>query len=487
MDSGVESFTNMRHFVGVVEDRVDPQQLGRVKVRIYSVHNPDKNEVSIDHLPWAMVLNPITSASMSGVGRSPTGIVEGTWVFGLFLDENEYQLPLVLGTLIGNPTESPTGEGFTDPEGKYPTNDPSKSELGESSVNRHARDETAEDHITLMEKRAAKMSGIESAKGSKVESVLPNKGDAFYERTVWDEPHPRFGGQGPLLPGGVPQSVYPMNHVWYTEAGHLFEVDDTPDAERIHWFHIKGTYQEIQPDGNRVTKINGHDYTMILKDNDVYIRGNVNVTVDSDVRMLVKGDMITEVGGNYMLTVGGDYIKKVAGNEAKEILSDQAIQINGNRHERVSKNKNETTIGNYDETIKGTHGEIIFGEESIINANNTTRTTDGVNKAVASNKVGLQSGDAIVSTADNTLAMKSVSDMTISSNTLIDIDAPKYDLDSANGFIDFTQGSIDVTSGNITDTTVTLHSHTHKTTSMDTGDGTNSGKKNTSDSPDANS
>ena len=487
MDSGVESFTNMRHFVGVVEDRVDPQQLGRVKVRIYSVHNPDKNEVSIDHLPWAMVLNPITSASMSGVGRSPTGIVEGTWVFGLFLDENEYQLPLVLGTLIGNPTESPTGEGFTDPEGKYPTNDPSKSELGESSVNRHARDETAEDHITLMEKRAAKMSGIESAKGSKVESVLANKGDAFYERTVWDEPHPRFGGRGPLLPGGVPQSVYPMNHVWYTEAGHLFEVDDTPDAERIHWFHIKGTYQEIQPDGNRVTKINGHDYTMILKDNDVYIRGNVNVTVDSDVRMLVKGDMITEVGGNYMLTVGGDYIKKVAGNEAKEILSDQAIQINGNRHERVSKNKNETTIGNYDETVKGTHGEIIFGEENIINANNTTRTTDGVNKAVASNKVGLQSGDAIVFTADNTLAMKSVNDMTISSNTLIDIDAPKYDLDSANGFIDFTQGSIDVTSGNITDTTVTLHSHTHKTTSMDTGDGTNSGQKNTSDSPDANS
>ena len=470
MDSGVESFTNMRHFVGVVEDRVDPQQLGRVKVRIYSVHNPDKNEVSIDHLPWAMVLNPITSASMSGVGRSPTGIVEGTWVFGLFLDENEYQLPLVLGTLIGNPTESPTGEGFTDPEGKYPTNDPSKSELGESSVNRHARDETAEDHITSMEKRAAKMSGIESAKGSKVESVLPNKGDAFYERTVWDEPHPRFGGQGEDLPE-VPQSVYPMNHVWYTEAGHLFEVDDTPDAERIHWFHIKGTFQEIQPDGNRVTKINGHDYTMILKDNDVYIRGNVNVTVDSDVRMLVKGDMITEVGGNYMLTVGGDYIKKVAGNEAKEILSDQAIQINGNRHERVSKNKNETTIGNYDETIKGTHGEIIFGEENIINANNTSRTTDGVNKAVASNKVGLQSGDKIVFTADNTLDMRSINKMTVSSNTEIDVDAAStINIDSPVGSIDFANGSninltgsstINVPDGSITNDTVTLKSHNH--------------------------
>ena len=76
--------------------------------------------------------------------------------------------------------------------------------------------------------------------------------------------------------------------------------------------------------------------------------------------------------------------------------------------------------------------------------------------------------------------------MTISSNTLIDVDAPTYDLDANNGFIDFTTGSIDVESGNITDTTVTLHSHTHKTTSMDTGDGANSGEKNTSDSPDAN-
>ena len=38
MQSGVETFTNLRHFVGVVEDRNDPEKLGRVKVRIYSIH-----------------------------------------------------------------------------------------------------------------------------------------------------------------------------------------------------------------------------------------------------------------------------------------------------------------------------------------------------------------------------------------------------------------------------------------------------------------
>lgn len=471
MDSGAQSFTALRHFVGVVEDRNDPEQLGRVKVRVYSVHNPDKGEVSTDHLPWAMVLQPATSASISGVGRSPTGIVEGSWVFGVFLDQNEFQQPLVLGTMLGMPKEESTGKGFTDPYGKYPTNDSSKSELGESSVNRHARDEIAEQHATLIEKRDKKMSGIASAKGPRVSTVLPDKGDELYEATSWDEPHPRYGGQGEDLPE-VPQSIYPLNHVWYTEAGHLFEVDDTPKAERIHWFHIKGTYQEITPDGYRTTKINGNDYEIILGDKDVYIRGNVNVTVDGDVRMLVKGNMIQEVEKDYMLKIGGDYIKKVAGNEAKEILSDQAIQINGNRHERVSKNKNETTIGNYDETIKGTHSEIIFGEENIINANNTSRTTDGVNKAVASNKVGLQSGDKIVFTADNTLDMRSINKMTVSSNTEIDVDAANtINIDSPVGSIDFADGSninltgdsstIDVPKGSIKNDTVTLKSHNH--------------------------
>ena len=116
MDSGIESFTQLRHFVGVVEDRNDPAELGRVKVRVYSVHSENNQDVKNEHLPWAMVLNPITSASMSGVGRSPTGIVEGTWVFGVFLDENEYQMPLVMGTLVGNPSENATKErGFHDP------------------------------------------------------------------------------------------------------------------------------------------------------------------------------------------------------------------------------------------------------------------------------------------------------------------------------------------------------------------------------------
>ena len=147
MQTGDKAFTNFRNFIGVVEDRNDPSQLGRVKVRVYSVHTEDNSALPTDDLPWAMVVQPVTSAAISGVGRSPTGIVEGTWVYGVFLDEGEFQTPLVIGTLAGKPSQEPGDRGFSDSKNEiYPLNDPNISQIGESSVSRLARP-NAETHI----------------------------------------------------------------------------------------------------------------------------------------------------------------------------------------------------------------------------------------------------------------------------------------------------------------------------------------------------
>lgn len=484
MQGSNQVFRGNQHFVGVVEDRNDPEQLGRLKVRIYSVHTNDKSAIPTEDLPWAMVLNPITSASLSGVGRSPTGIVEGTWVFGMFLDP-DYQQPLVMGSLYGKPSLEPQDDGFFDHKNKmYPLNDPDLAELGESSVNRHARDEQAEDHENLIEKRKSKKSfgKIESARAFSIKSVQADKAKKYYERTSWREPHPREGGQTPLRPG-IPQSTYPLNHVWYTEAGHLFEVDDTPGAERIHWYHKKGTFQEIQPDGNRVTKINGNDYSITLGDNDVYIKGNVNVTIDGDARLLIKGDKIEEVDGDYFLSIRGDYIKKVQGNESKEILSDQAVQINGNKSERVSKDVTLQTVGNFIDSIKGLFTKTVTGEESRTNLSKATHILPDNYTLLGANNLNIAAGGNLNIAAEGTMTVKSVGNQKLESLATQTITAPTMDIDANTGTIDYTNGSIDVTSGNITDTNVTLHSHTHKTTSMDTGDGANSGAKNDSDSP----
>lgn len=89
-----------RWFFGIVEDRDDPKQIGRVRVRIYGVHG-DEVEMPKDKLPWASVMLPSTSSSLNKVGVSPTGIQVGSTVIGFFMDGNETQLPVILGTIAG--------------------------------------------------------------------------------------------------------------------------------------------------------------------------------------------------------------------------------------------------------------------------------------------------------------------------------------------------------------------------------------------------
>jgi len=88
-------------FMGVVEDRNDPEMLGRCRIRIVGYHNPDKNILPSKDLPWAIPLMPITSASVSGTGNAPVGPVEGTWIMGFFLDGDDAQLPVMMGTFPG--------------------------------------------------------------------------------------------------------------------------------------------------------------------------------------------------------------------------------------------------------------------------------------------------------------------------------------------------------------------------------------------------
>lgn len=97
---------NLIWWTGVVEDRNDPEKLGRCKVRIFGYHTEDTNLLPSDELPWALPLQSVTSAAISGIGSTPVGIVPGTWVMGWFLDGEDAQQPIIIGTLAGKPSPS---------------------------------------------------------------------------------------------------------------------------------------------------------------------------------------------------------------------------------------------------------------------------------------------------------------------------------------------------------------------------------------------
>jgi len=89
--------------LGCVENRNDPLKLGRCQVRIVGLHTEDKTVLSTDDLPWAYAMMPVNSASISGLGWSPTGVVPGSWVICIFLDPDNQQ-PIMIGTIGGIPS-----------------------------------------------------------------------------------------------------------------------------------------------------------------------------------------------------------------------------------------------------------------------------------------------------------------------------------------------------------------------------------------------
>lgn len=109
-------------WIGMVEDRDDPEKVGRCRVRIFGYHSDNKLLLPTEDLPWAIAIMPITSASTSGVGTAPLGPVPGTWVFGFFLDGEDMQQPAMLGT-IGTKSAALAFAGTSEREDITNTND----------------------------------------------------------------------------------------------------------------------------------------------------------------------------------------------------------------------------------------------------------------------------------------------------------------------------------------------------------------------------
>ena len=271
-------------FTGVVEDRNDPSKLGRVKVRCLGLHTESKVDIPTEDLPWAHVMQSTNNPSMQGLGSTPTFLVEGTWVVGFFLDAVEKQQPLIMGTLPGIPQSvADTTKGFNDPNGIYPSEKITHSDhaIEESDVNRLARNDSGKEHAVVSAKNTGRTTGVAIANSS----------------TTFDEPTSAYAAS------------YPKNHVLETESGHIKEYDDTSGQERIHEYHTKGTFYEIDKDGNKVTRVVGDNYEVIAGSDFVNVKGSANLTVSETLSIKAKtiqmeADTINEVYGTHTSTTG---------------------------------------------------------------------------------------------------------------------------------------------------------------------------------------
>jgi hypothetical protein len=431
-------------FVGVVEDRNDPDQLGRVRVRCLGFHTEDLNDIPTVDLPWATVMHPVTDPSMQGLGNSPSFLVEGTWVVGFFSDAREKQQPIIMGSLPGKPSRLPDPtKGFNDPRGAGSVQDyyagnptygpyPLSRKLNESDTNRLARGEMSEKHLQLRKRRKNRQTGIQTATQPFLSTVSD---EAVNEpRGSFDEPHPKdidYNSVDDIFDRIYRSGLYPYNHVFESESGHITEVDDTPGAERTFRQHKTGTYEEIIADGTKTVKVIGDNYEVIMGDSNVYIGGNVNLTVGGDVRHLVKGNYHLEVEGNYTQKIHKNMRTKVGagfvgGNLEEEIKGTHSFNISESVKGRIGKDVNVTTEG--DET-RINNGKFDLVAKSDISA----ITTGGKMLLNASGNVSIDAVSGIMALkSGTTLNLKSATLMTITSETTIDMNATtEVDIDSA--------------------------------------------------------
>lgn len=408
----------MNWFTGVIEDRDDPQELGRVRVRIFGLHTDDLSKIKVTDLPWAHIMMPPTSASISGVGLSPTGLVEGSWVVGFFADGDNCQDPIIMGSIHGNPKQnSNERQAFKDFEGRYPR------WYNDTDVSYVARDKW-KDHQSYFSRYGEKVTGIEKATAPNLATV---SADAKEEtRETWDEPEPRLG-----VPGS-----YPYVHTYESETGVVREVDDTNGNTRILEFHPAGTFYEIFPSGDKITKISGDNYEIIIHNDNILVRGNRTTTIEGSARYLVKGDYTMEVMGDYNLKVHGNRNSKVTKNDAMEVLGNYNLNVTEDFITRVGKNqtllidanKTESIGGKSSLTVTGSVDNVFLDTMSTFSNGAQSVSTNSTQQFLSKNGLDFGSQSNWTLSCNANLVINTAGTLNINSGGNFKVSAPKIDL-----------------------------------------------------------
>ena len=324
-------------FVGVVEDRQDPQYTGRVRVRCLGHHTSNTTILPTSDLPWAQVVLPITSSGISGLGQSPLGLVEGSWVFGYFRDGNNRQEPLVLGSLPGKPSELSQSGGFYDPNGIYP------KYKDEPDVNRLAVNNEDNPHLALTLRQSTRITGIATADfntytAADGSTIAASDGDTFDQ---------------PVIPYNA---SYPYNHVYESESGHIQEYDDTSGSERIYESHRTGTSYEIDASGNKTDIIKGTHFTLVSDSNKHFIQGNSDISIDGRHKIYINKNNVANNHYDIQIGAGASINIQVDSGDVNIHTIQGKINMNagGDYNLKVGGNMNVVVEGNTTETIEGT-------------------------------------------------------------------------------------------------------------------------------------
>ena len=405
-------------WLGIVEATGDINSAGRYKVRIFGYHTADKSKLPTKDLPYAVPINPVTSASMNGIMDTPA-LVQGSTVFGCFLDGEIGQTPVILGSIAGEPAEQDfqDGQGFSDPAKVFPraasgtaaqsnneegiidgaigavtdavtdavsgaissltgglldgedANDADVgtgfSGVGEPDISRLARGQAAETHYSLVNRRKKiadiNAEGVPTAKApfteKSAEALLvacSTNGDT--ETKPWKLPDARATEQG--------ETTSPQTYFDPKSGG-----SPTGEETSLYPFNqvketISGIVKEYDntPGNIRISEFHpANTWYEIHNDGSktTYVSGSDNVVIEGDSNVYIKGNANLTVGKNMKQKVKGDYYLEVEGNMYHTVHGERHVSIGQSKGE-----KGQVPPGNDVYATKGSQHKEINGSQS---------------------------------------------------------------------------------------------------------------------------
>ena len=376
-------------WLGIVESHSDVNSAGRYKVRIFGYHTADKSKLPTKDLPYAVPINPVTSASMNGIMETPN-LVQGSTVFGCFLDGEIGQTPVILGSIAGEPAEQDfqDGQGFSDPAKVFPraasgtaaqsnneegiidgaigavtdavsgaissltgglldgedANDADVgtgfSGVGEPDISRLARGEAAETHYSLVNRRA-KIAAINEFEGTDGQMGVPTAKAPFTDKSA----------EALLVAcstnGDTETKPWKLPDARATEQGETTSPkkyfdpksggSPTGEETSLYPFNqvtetLSGIVKEYDntPGNIRISEFHpANTWYEIHNDGSktTYVSGSDNVVIEGDSNVFIQGNANLTVGKNMKQKVKGDYYLEVEGNMYHTVHGERHVSI----------------------------------------------------------------------------------------------------------------------------------------------------------------
>jgi hypothetical protein len=230
-------------------------------------------------------------------------------------------------------------KGFYDPNAVYP------KYKDEVDTNRLAVNEPTQPHLGLELRKLTRKTGIATADFDEVPSdkFVADTTIAASDGDTWDQPTIPYA------------AIYPYNHVFESESGHIFEIDDTKDNERLFNSHRTGTSTEINAEGTLVNIIKKDSYAIVAGLSQASISGKSDITIGGRHKIYINKD--GQEGNNYDIQIGPNANVNIQVDKGDM----NVVLANGKMNTKVNGDYNLDIDGNYTIDVKGNRNIYVNG------------------------------------------------------------------------------------------------------------------------------